>query len=206
MPVEVRSGNPSRQPSRSTRALVAAGCCECGEGRRRRGRSSRERSSRSQVCASCSSPSTISPTCTQASPSALPIARATTLSTAPCSRASARRAKACQSQRAPAGCPVSGGLPPSASLEHRCRAPQQGGVLLGARARDEDAPRPRPRAARRPRRARSMSRALRSTMKSSPRCAHSASPPSRCTHTATGTASLRCRSAQVMSHNSAGVK
>ena len=49
-------------------------------------------------------------------------------------------------------------------------------------------------------------RARRSTIQLWPRCAHSASPPSRGTHTATGTARRRCRSAQVMSQSSAGVR
>ena len=105
-----RAGSPRDRRAARTRPAVARAASPGPSSA-----CSRERSSRSQVCARASSPSTISPTCTQARPSALPSARATTLSTAPCSRASASRAKACQSQRPPVGCPVSGGSPPSAS-------------------------------------------------------------------------------------------
>ena len=89
--------------------------------------------------------------------------------------------------------------------EHRGGAPQRVRVRLAVGARDQQ--RRRARLAerlherRRPRRARAARRSSRE-----PRCAHSASPPSRGTHTATGTARRRCRSAHVMSQSSAGVR
>ena len=105
----------------------------------------------------------------------------------------------------PVGCPVSGGTPPSASPSIAAARCSEAGVLLGARAGDEQR-----RGARGwPTGSTSVvgsRRARRSTISRWPRCAHRASPPSRCTHTATGTASRRCRSAHVMSHNSAGVR